>query len=144
MILSDGGDSPYPDEDDVVDTVRNPFSTRFVQPGVIPYFFEPEFIEMVKRTRPEVYQCAFAESFSEKAELSTWIGCRYLAVLLAEHRFRGQIIGPHGSGKSTLASALTHVLERSGCRVFSFALHDRTRSLPPEFYRPIFRILFGG
>lgn len=50
----------------------NPFATRFIKPGAIPYRF---------------------------LELGGWAD---LESALAQHAWRGQLIGPHGCGKSTL------------------------------------------
>lgn len=78
----------------------NPFSTRFVRPGALPYFFPP----------------------GESAE--------QLAAKLSAQGWRGQIVGPHGSGKSTLLAALAPWIERAGRKTLSFALHDGERRLP--------------
>ncbi len=59
----------------------NPFSTRFIQPGAIPY------------------QCFDGSSVSELAD-------RFL-VLPSK---RGSIVGPHGSGKSTLIASIVPIL----------------------------------
>ncbi len=139
MILSDGSPIPpsFPDEDESTDSARNPFSVRFVQPGGIPFFFEPEFISRIKRSHPDFYMRCFAESMLEKMDLSTWIGCRYLTDLFFQKDYRGQITGPHGSGKSTLCASLRTLLERNGLPVFSWTLHDQTRALPKEFYQEL-------
>jgi len=78
----------------------NPFSTRFVRPGAIPYRFESR----------------------QSAEI--------LIRRLAEARWRGQIVGPHGSGKSTLLATLAVPLAEAGRRTWSVALHDGARRLP--------------
>lgn len=78
----------------------NPFSTRFVRPGALPYFFPN----------------------GESAE--------QLAAKFAAQGWRGQIVGPHGSGKSTLLAALIPAIERSGREIIHFALHDGERRLP--------------
>lgn len=78
----------------------NPFSTRFVRPGALPYFFPN----------------------GESAD--------QLAAKFAAQGWRGQIIGPHGSGKSTLLAALAPSIERSGRKTIHFALHDGERRLP--------------
>ena len=62
----------------------NPFATRFVRPGVLPF------------------------RFNEGSSIND------LMNQLILHRWQGQIIGPHGSGKSTLLSALTTELGRQG------------------------------
>ena len=63
---------------------RNPFATRFVRPGVIPYRFDD------RRTVAD------------------------LVATLREHGWRGEIIGPHGSGKSTLVQTLIPALQEAG------------------------------
>jgi hypothetical protein len=79
----------------------NPFATRFVRPGAIPFLFPPA------------------------------IDAERLVARLAELNWRGAIVGPHGSGKSTLLESLRPELSRAGRRVVHFALHDGERSLPP-------------
>ena len=78
----------------------NPFSTRFVRPGALPYYFPP----------------------GQSAE--------QLAAKFAAQGWRGQIVGPHGSGKSTLLAALAPWIERSGRKLLGFVLHDGQRRLP--------------
>lgn len=79
----------------------NPFSTRFIRPGAIPYLFEE------------------GESTASVIER------------LRSHDWGGQIIGPHGSGKSTLLAALVPALAAAGRAVISLALHQGERRLPP-------------
>jgi hypothetical protein len=79
---------------------RNPFATRFIRPGAMPFLF-PSSIDAVR--------------------LVAW---------LAERQWRGAIIGPHGSGKSTLLAELRPALMRAGRRIVQFALHDGERRLP--------------
>jgi hypothetical protein len=82
-------------------TVRsNPFSTRYIRPGAIPYLFPN------------------GDSVSGLVER------------LAASGWRGQIIGPHGSGKSTLLAALVPAVEAAGRRVVSVALHQGEHRLP--------------
>jgi hypothetical protein len=80
----------------------NPFSTRWIRPGAIPYEFPPgcSAIELTER--------------------------------LAQLGWRAAICGPHGSGKSTLLAALVPELRRRGRRPLTFALHDGQRKLPAE------------
>jgi len=85
----------------------NPFSTRFVQPGAIPFRF-PTF------PSPD--------------------GLAALVLRLGETRGWGQIIGPHGSGKSTLLAALLPVL--SDWRVCHIKLNTTDRRLLPEVFDP--------
>ncbi|MDO4557810.1 MAG: hypothetical protein Q4C47_02465 [Planctomycetia bacterium] len=85
---------------ETVDEPPNPFSTKFIQPGAIPYLFpEEESIEDVL----------------ESLEKSGWLG---------------EIIGPHGTGKSTLITAMLRELVHRGKEVFAVALHDGQRRLP--------------
>ncbi len=80
----------------------NPFATRWVRPGAIPYEFPPG-----------------------------WNAAR-LAKTLRDNGWRGAIVGPHGSGKSTLLHSLLPELERLGRRPICFPLHDGRRRLPAE------------
>lgn len=79
---------------------ENPFVTRRVRPGVIPYFFPPQ--------------------VDASAVVEQWraAGCR------------GAIVGAHGSGKSTLLAALRETLARKGHTVHLIELHDGQRRLP--------------
>ena len=61
---------------------HNPFSTRHVRPGAIPFRF-PDGLD--------------AAGLTDRLEANGW---------------RGQIVGPHGSGKSTLLAALLPELRR--------------------------------
>jgi hypothetical protein len=78
----------------------NPFSTRHVRPGAIPFSF-PEGVD-----------------------------ARTLLARLRENGWRGEIVGPHGSGKSALLAALIPAIEHSGKRVVRVELHDGQRRLP--------------
>jgi hypothetical protein len=78
----------------------NPFATRYVRPGAMPYVF------------------ADGESAEGVVER------------LAAGRWRGQIVGPHGTGKSTLLAALDGPLRRAGRTPYTIALRDRQRRLP--------------
>jgi hypothetical protein len=77
----------------------NPFLTRFVRPGTVPFFFPPG------------------------------LDAAALVARLREFGWRGAIIGPHGSGKSTLLESLGRELERAGRTVIRFTLHDGQRRL---------------
>ncbi|HEV2972216.1 MAG TPA: hypothetical protein VGY55_19740 [Pirellulales bacterium] len=81
----------------------NPFATRYVRPGAIPFLFP----RSVDATR--------------------------LVARLRDFGWRGAIIGPHGSGKSTLLESLRPELHRVGRRIVSAGLHDGERSLPRAF-----------
>lgn len=80
----------------------NPFSTRYVRPGAIPFFFPP------------------GED------------CNSLLKRLEHNGWFGQIIGPHGGGKSALVAALADALKARGKPVELITLHDGQRSLPGE------------
>ncbi len=75
----------------------NPFATRFVRPGAIPFLF-PAGLD----------SAALVERF-------------------AANQWRGAIIGPHGSGKSTLLESLCRELEWAGHTVLRITLHNRQR-----------------
>ena len=83
--------------------MNNPFASRRVRPGAIPFQF-PDGLDAVE-----------------------------FVARLARLGWRGAIIGPHGTGKSTLLAALAPELERAGRNVRSIALHDGQRRLPQEF-----------
>lgn len=87
--------------DDAYRERDNPFSTRFVRPGAIPYRF------------------AAGESAAQVVE-------RFISA-----GRRGQIVGPHGAGKSTLLAMLIEEFATRGEVVKHFELHDGQRSLPP-------------
>ncbi|MBN2216711.1 MAG: hypothetical protein JW719_05005 [Pirellulales bacterium] len=80
----------------------NPFSTRCVRPGAIPFFFPPD------------------------------VDASILVRRLADNQWRGQIVGPHGSGKSTLLAALFPAIEASSKHVVLVELHDGQRRLPVD------------
>lgn len=86
--------------------MSNPFSTRFVRPGSIPFIFP---------------QAVDADRLVERLQQLGW---------------QAAIVGPHGSGKSTLLEALIPAIERSGRTVKKVVLRDGQRSLPPEFNWP--------
>lgn len=83
----------------------NPFCSRFVRPGVLPFIF------------PE------GESAAAVVER------------LAQNGWRGEILGPHGSGKSALMAALIPAFEDAGRAVVHVELHDGQKTLPARFYR---------
>lgn len=78
----------------------NPFSTRHVRPGAIPFLFP------------------------------TGVSCELLLERLAVAGWRGQIIGPHGSGKSALLATLIAGIRTLGRDVELIELHDGQRRLP--------------
>ena len=88
--------------DDAAHGRDNPFSSRFVRPGSIPYLFAAgsSAVQMVDK-------------------------------FFAAGR-RGQIVGPHGAGKSTLLALLISELAARGEVVTHFELHDGERSLDEQ------------
>jgi hypothetical protein len=85
----------------------NPFASRRVRPGAIPFQFPPGV---------------------DSSELLS--GFRQLG-------WRASIIGPHGSGKSTLLATLTRDLIAAGHAIHVIALHGGQRRLPREFFETI-------
>jgi hypothetical protein len=83
--------------------MSNPFSTRFVRPGAIPYVFS---------------EGVTVDSLVQQLKGNNW---------------RGAIVGPHGSGKSTLLETLIPAIEQAGRSVRKIALHDGERRLPADF-----------
>jgi hypothetical protein len=83
---------------------ENPFCTRRVRPGAIPFLFAGDIT---------------AETLVARLRMNDW---------------RGQIVGPHGSGKSALLATLIPALERAGQQVLLIELHDAERSLSREFW----------
>ncbi|HZY90588.1 MAG TPA: hypothetical protein VFE78_37545 [Gemmataceae bacterium] len=87
----------------------NPFSTRFVRPGAVPFLFPPD------QDAPGLVRA------------------------LMSLGWRGAILGPHGSGKSTLVAALLPVLREAGKEPLAVTLHDGQRTLPAEAWRELLR-----
>jgi hypothetical protein len=85
---------------DLSPTAENPFCTRRVRPGVIPFLFAPGLN---------------AETLLDRLRQADWWG---------------EIVGAHGSGKSTLLATLIPAIERAGLRVVLVELHDGQRRLP--------------
>ena len=79
----------------------NPFATRFTRPGAIEFLFP------------------------EGVSLAGLVG------KLRDHRWWGQIIGPHGSGKSTLLGALEPAIARSDRTIERRSLAGGQRQLDP-------------
>jgi hypothetical protein len=75
----------------------NPFASRHVRPGALPFLFGP------------------GESLAQLVER------------LAGHSWWGQVVGPHGSGKSTLLAAVLPELERAGRRPLAARLNQQNR-----------------
>lgn len=79
---------------------ENPFCTRRVRPGALPYIFP---------SNQDV------ETLVDRLRQAGWWG---------------EIVGQHGSGKSTLLAALAPGIERAGHRTVLVVLHDGERRLP--------------
>ena len=82
----------------------NPFCTRWVRPGAMPFIFPPG---------------QDVDSLVERLRLGAW---------------RGEIIGPHGSGKSALLASLILAIERAQQRTLLVELHDGQRRLPLDLH----------
>lgn len=89
-------------------TDSNPFSTRWIRPGALPYLWE----------RDETTLCGLAESLLRSAG---W----------------GQILGPHGAGKSTLLHALVELLRERGWQVAAYRITPEHRRLPLDPFHSI-------
>ena len=87
-----------PPRDDLADD--NPFSTRYVRPGAIPF------------------QYPAAESAVS------------LVARLRDAGWRGEIIGPHGAGKSSLLRALVPAIGEAGRQPRLIELHGGDRRIP--------------
>jgi hypothetical protein len=81
---------------------ENPFCTRRIRPGALPYLFPSEMNWDLILGRLE--------------DAGGW----------------GEIVGPHGSGKSTLLAGLIPLLESEGWQVHRIDLHDGERRLPVD------------
>ena len=88
-------------------TGRNPFATRRIRPGAMPFLFRGG--------------CS-ADQLVERLRGNGWWG---------------QIVGPHGSGKSTLLATLCPAIERAGRHVSLIELHDGQRRLPADYRRAV-------
>jgi hypothetical protein len=82
---------------------ENPFCTRRIRPGALPFLFSPG------------------------------IDLETLLVRLQTNGNRGEIVGPHGSGKSTLLAAMIPALQAAGWQTQLIELHDGQRRLPAKF-----------
>ena len=92
-------------ENDDLTAMENPFCTRRVRPGAIPYQFPAG---------------QTAESLVGQLRDAGW---------------RGQIVGAHGSGKSALLAALIPAIEQAGRSTLLIELHDGQRRLPIDLGR---------
>ena len=84
----------------------NPFSSRYVRPGAIPFFF-PEGCPV--------------ESLVERPRENGW---------------QGEILGGHGSGKSALLAHLIPALQQAGCTTHLYVLHEGATQLPEPLPQP--------
>ncbi len=82
---------------------ENPFCTRRIRPGTLPYCF-PSDVDV--------------ENLLDRLRCNQW---------------RGEIVGPHGSGKSTLLVCVIKALEQAGRHAECFELHDGQRNLPRDW-----------
>lgn len=89
-----------------VPRTANPFSTRWVRPGALPYQFPPG------------------------------VDAAALVAQLRQRDWRGSIVGPHGSGKTALLGTLVREIEHSGRTVRWISLRDGQRRLPGDFAWP--------
>ena len=80
----------------------NPFATRRVRPGALPFFFRAG---------------ESAAGLVERLRAAGWWG---------------QIVGPHGTGKSTLLAALLPHLREAGCDPLLVVRHQGEGALPEE------------
>ena len=85
-------------------TTSNPFATRFIRPGGLPYIYP--------------------DGLSAGA----------LVEQLRSNHWQGQIIGPHGSGKSTLVADLTPALEAAGRSVVYRQIKPAEADKPQQDY----------
>jgi hypothetical protein len=84
---------------------ENPFCTRRIRPGAIPFLFPAG---------------QDAETLVERLRQNGW---------------RGEVVGAHGSGKSALLATLIPAIEREERHVALVELHDGQRRLPTDFDR---------
>jgi hypothetical protein len=102
----------------------NPFCTRRVRPGAMPFFFDAD------PTSGGLSQFSSDENGTVHLSSATVVSLSDLLDRLRHNGWRGQIVGPHGSGKSALLAALVPLLEQAGRRALSIVLHDGQRSVP--------------
>lgn len=84
----------------------NPFSSRYVRPGAVPFFFP---------------QGGSLQELIHRLQQTGW---------------RGQILGAHGSGKSALLAELIPAIQKTGRRTALYELHQGCRSLPAPLPPP--------
>jgi hypothetical protein len=85
----------------------NPFATCWTKPGALPFEF----------SRGQT-----AERLVEK---------------LAQHGWRGAIVGPHGSGKSTLLETLKPAIAAAHREIIAISLRDHQRRLSREVFESL-------
>jgi hypothetical protein len=106
----------------------NPFSARYIRPGVISFIF-PTAAESVDG-KSDARGARLAET---EASSDNDVNAERLVDRLEKLGARAEIVGPHGSGKSTLLASIIPVLGRRGAAVLDIALHDNQKRLPSEF-----------
>ncbi|HEY2761739.1 MAG TPA: hypothetical protein VGI75_13375, partial [Pirellulales bacterium] len=82
------------------DRISNPFSTKYVRPGALPF------------------------QFTVTVDADSLVGD------LRKNGWRGAVVGPHGSGKSTFLATFIPALQAAGVCTYLIALHDGQRHLP--------------
>lgn len=95
----------------------NPFATRFIRPGAIPFLF---------------LDGDSAEAIVERLKANQW---------------RGQIVGEHGSGKSTLVATLVPLMEAAGRQVVMLKIGPGERRLPAmeqSSLTPVTQLIIDG
>ncbi len=97
----------------VIPTAVNPFSTRFIRPGALPFVF------------------------------GAHVNAEAMVARFAALDRRAQIVGPHGVGKSTLLAALLPELAAAGMPAYWIALRDGQRSLPHDWQAGALRLRAG-
>lgn len=107
---------------------HNPFSTRRIEAGKIPFYFEKEsFFTFLGETAP-----GELENESKTAQNSIFLN--HLYEKFVQYHYRAQIIGDHGTGKTSLIFDFCAILVQKGCKINRVSLHDRQRRLPAEFW----------
>jgi hypothetical protein len=94
----------------------NPFATRYVRPGSLPFYFPEEEQETV-------------EGLLNRLQARGWWG---------------EIVGPHGSGKTTLLVQLLNAARGAGTQAALFSLHDGQRRLPRDWQAGIVSASFAA
>lgn len=116
---------------------RNPFSVRYIQPGVVPFFFKRDFLASLEKQYPQRFEEYFAESVLNGESVKTELGYHFLSWFFEKNHWCSQIAGPHGSGKTTLMSGLASFLKNRKCRILYFTLHDHQSIIPSLFWKDL-------